>query len=74
MKEWEELAKALGRDPSRYPLSPDERRSADRIDLLLDMIYGMYQRDLTRVVLFAKSQGGVVKWTPRTLYNAINSN
>jgi len=41
---------------------------------LLDMLYGMYQRDLTRVVLFAKSQGGVVKWTPRTLFNAINSN
>ena len=74
LKEWEELAKALGRDPGRYPLSPDDRRSADRIDLLLDMLYGLYQRGLTRVVLFAKSQDGVVKWTPRTLFNAINSN
>jgi hypothetical protein len=40
LKEWEGLAKALGRDPGRYPLSPDDRRSADRIDLLLDMLYG----------------------------------
>jgi hypothetical protein len=38
------------------------------------MLYGMYQRGLTRVILFAKSQDGVVKWTPRTLFNAINSN
>jgi hypothetical protein len=74
LKEWEGLAKALGRDPGRYPLSPDDRRSADRIDLLLDMLYGLYQRGLTRVILFAKSQDGVVKWTPRTLFNTINSN
>jgi len=74
LKEWEELAKALGRDPGRYPLTDDDRKRADRIDLLLDMLYGLYQRGLTRVVLFAKSQDGVVKWTPRTLFNAINSN
>jgi hypothetical protein len=72
--EWEELVKALGRDPSRYPLTPDDRKTADRVDLLLDMLRDLYQRGIMRIILYANSPHGVVEGTPRRLFNAIHTN
>jgi hypothetical protein len=74
MTEWEALAKALGRDPTRYPLTPDDRKTAGRIDLLLDMLREMYQTNRTRVILYAKSPNGIVKHTYRTLFSVDVSN
>jgi len=72
--EWEELVKALGRDPQRFPLTPDDRRNADRVDLLLDMLRDLYQRGIMRIILYANSPHGVVEGTPRRLFNAIHTN
>jgi hypothetical protein len=74
LSEWEELVKALGRDTGKYPLTPDDRKTADRIDLLLDMLRDLYQRGIMRVILYANSPHGVVNGTPRRLFNAIHSN
>jgi len=74
MTEWEALTKALGRDPTRYPLTPDDRKTAGRIDLLLDMLREMYQTNRTRVILYAKSPNSIVKHTYRTLFNVDVSN
>jgi hypothetical protein len=74
LTEWEELVKALGRDPAKYPLTPDDKKNADRIDLLLDMLRDLYQRGIMRVILYANSPHGVVEGTPRRLFNAIHSN
>jgi hypothetical protein len=68
LSEWEGLVKWLGRDPQRFPLTPDDRRNADRIDLLLDLLFGLYQRGVARVILFANSPEGVVKGKPKTLF------
>jgi len=68
MTEWEELVRWLGRDPAKYPLSPDDRKSADRVDLLLDMLRDLYQRYVSRFILFANSPEGVVRGRPRVLF------
>ena len=68
LSEWETLVRALGRDPGRFPLSPDDKKNADRVDLLLDMLYDLYQRGITRIVLFANSPEGVVKGRPQRLF------
>jgi hypothetical protein len=74
LTEWEGLVKALGRDPSRYPLTPDDKKNADRVDLLLDMLRDLYQRGIMRIILYANSPHGVVEGTPRRLFNAIHTN
>jgi hypothetical protein len=74
MSELEDLVRALGRDPSKYPLNPDDKKTADRIDLLLDTLFNLYQRGTARVILFANSPYGVVDGTPRKLFNAVHSN
>jgi len=74
MSELEDLVRALGRDPSKYPLNPDDKKTADRIDLLLDTLFNLYQRGVTRVILFANSPYGVVDGTPRKIFNAVHSN
>jgi len=68
LTEWEGLVRWLGRDPAKYPLSPDDRRSADRVDLLLDMLRDLYQRGVSRFIFFANSPEGVVRGKPRTLF------
>jgi hypothetical protein len=68
LTEWEGLVRWLGRDPGRYPLTPDDKKSADRVDLLLDMLRDLYQRGVSRFVFFANSPEGVVKGRPRTLF------
>jgi hypothetical protein len=68
LTEWEGLARWLGRDPQRFPLTPDDRRNADRVDLLLDLLFGLYQRGVSRFIFFANSPEGVVRGRPRSLF------
>jgi hypothetical protein len=70
LTEWEWLVRWLGRDPSRYPLTPDDRRNADRVDLLLDMLRDLYQRSIARFIFYANSPEGVVRGKPRTLFGS----
>jgi hypothetical protein len=74
LNEWEALVKALGKDPTKYPLSPDDRKTADRIDLLLDMLRDLYQRGIMRIIFYANSPHGVVNGTPRRLFNTVHTN
>jgi hypothetical protein len=66
LAEWESLVKALGRDVSRYPLSPGDRERADEVDNLLDLLYDLYQQGVSRVILYTKSR--VVEGKPRRLF------
>jgi hypothetical protein len=68
LTEWEGLVRWLGRDPARYPLGPDDKKSADRVDLLLDMLRDLYQRGVSRFIFFANSPEGVVRGRPRELF------
>jgi len=68
LTEWEGLVRWLGRDTSRFPLNPDDRKNADKIDLLLDLLYSLANQGITRVILYANSPEGVVRGRPRTLF------
>ena len=68
LTEWEVLVRWLGRDPGRYPLGPDDKKSADRVDLLLDMLRDLYQRGMARFIFYANSPEGVVRGRPRELF------
>jgi len=70
LTEWERLVRWLGRDPGRFPLNPDDRKNADKIDLLLDLLYNFANQGITRVILYANSPEGVVRGRPRTLFGA----
>jgi hypothetical protein len=70
LTEWEWLVRWLGRDPQRFPLTPDDRRNADRVDLLLDMLRDLYQRGIARFIFYANSPEGVVRGKPRTLFGS----
>jgi hypothetical protein len=70
LTEWEGLVRWLGRDPQRFPLTPDDRRNADRVDLLLDVLRDLYQRGMARFVFYANSPEGVVRGRPRELFGA----
>jgi hypothetical protein len=70
MSEWEGLVRWLGRDPQRFPLSLDDRRNADRVDLLLDLLFDLYQRGVSRFIFYANSPEGVVRGRPRELFGA----
>ncbi|MDT7970050.1 MAG: hypothetical protein RQ842_05745, partial [Vulcanisaeta sp.] len=68
LTEWERLVRWLGRDPQKFPLNPDDRKNADKIDLLLDLLYSLANQGITRVLLFANSPEGVVRGRPRALF------
>ncbi len=68
LTEWEGLVKWLGRDTQKFPLSPDDKKNADRVDQLLDLLYSLANQGVTRVILFANSPEGVVRGRPRTLF------
>jgi len=70
LTEWEWLVRWLGRDTGRYPLTPDDKKSADRVDLLLDMLRDLYQRGIARFIFYANSPEGVVRGKPRTLFGS----
>jgi hypothetical protein len=68
LSEWEALVRALGRDPQKFPLNPDDKKNADRVDLLLDMLYNLINNGTSRIVLFANSPYGAVKGRPAKLF------
>jgi hypothetical protein len=68
LTEWEALVRALGRDPQKFPLNPDDKKNADRVDLLLDMLYNLINNGTSRIVLFANSPYGAVKGRPAKLF------
>jgi hypothetical protein len=68
LSQWEALVRALGRDPQKFPLNPDDKKNADRVDLLLDMLYNLINNGTNRIVLFANSTFGAVRGRPAKLF------